>query len=250
MSDIFQVANIGMLDAAQRLEAISMNAASGSLNGYRRRVVVASRFDAALAAGGSVEPTSILAVSASAADGGVRRLPHLVNLQAGAMISTGRALDLAIEGDSEFFALTDGLDVWLTRAGAFRLNEEGVLVGEGGLRVVGAQGDVQLPGTDVVVQPDGRVTYDGVVIAALQLFEPNDRMSLQAASGALLAAPGGIHPAESGRVRSGVIEASNTDAGREMIGLLALTRQFEGLTRILQGYDDVLGRLIQQVGEG
>src|SRR3954468_10556066 len=115
MSDIFQIANIGLIDTRQRLEAISMNAASASLTGYRRHVVAARSFDAALAASASQQ----------------------VDLQPGAMMATSRPLDLAIETDGAFFALTDGTQTWLTRAGSFRLNEAGVLVGENGLRVVG-----------------------------------------------------------------------------------------------------------------
>jgi flagellar basal-body rod protein FlgF len=60
-----------------------------------------------------------------------------------------------------------------------------------------------------------------------------------------------VQPAEAGvgRVRGGTLEASNTDATREMLGLMALSRQFESLTHVVQGYDQVLGRAIQKLGE-
>jgi len=231
MSDIYQLANVGMVDTRQRLEAISMNAASASLTGYRRHVVTGRTFDAALAA----SPTS----------------PQ-VDLQRGALMATGRPLDLAIETDGVFFGLTDGTQTWLTRAGNFTLDEQGVLVGEHGLRVVGSQGDLRLPGSDgLQIAADGRITHAGAVVATLQLFKPLDRVSLQAASGSLLLAPSGMEPvsADAVRIRSGTLEASNTDASREMLGLMTLSRQFESLSRVLQSYDDLLGRTIQKLGE-
>lgn len=228
MSDLYQIVNIGLLDARQRVEAISMNAASASLTGYRRHVVTGRTFDAALAASPQVD------------------------LTAGAMIATHRPLDLAIETDGAFFALTDGTQTWLTRAGNFRLNDEGVLVGEHGLRVVGAQGDVRLPASgNLEIAPDGHITHEGVIVGTLQLFQPLDRASMQAAPGSLLLAPSGTIPVDAGstRIRAGTLEASNTDAAREMLGLMTLSRQFESLSRVLQSYDDLVGRTLQKLGD-
>jgi flagellar basal-body rod protein FlgF len=240
MSDVFQIAAVGLLEAKQRVEAVSLNAANASVPGYRRHVVVGRAFDPALVA---VEP-------AAAPDSATRASAHLVDLQRGGLVTSGRNLDLAIDANDAFFALTDGLQTWLTRAGAFRVNDEGVLVGEGGLRVIGTQGDLRLPGSDVVVAPDGRITHDGLVVGTVQLFSPNDRSSLQAAQGALLVAADGIDAIEPGDalIRSGALEASNTDAGREMLSLMAISRQFESLSRVLQGYDELLGRTIQKLG--
>jgi flagellar basal-body rod protein FlgF len=237
MSDIFHIAGVGMHEGKQRLEAISLNAASASLPGYRRHVVAGGSFDTLLAAPSTATPAAV---------------PQLVDLKPGATIATGRALDLAIEGDDLFFALTDGVQTWLTRGGSFHVDESGALLGEGGLRVVGQGGEVHVPGTDVAVGPDGRITHEGVIVGALQLFRPNDGSSLQAGNGALLVAPSGVQPAEAGagRVRSGALEASNTDSAREMLGLVALSRQFEALSQVLQGYDQLLGRAIEKLGEG
>lgn len=241
MSDIYRIANVGLEDARQRLEAISLNAASASLHGYRRHVVTSTAFADALAVTDNIEPS---AATSSAP------IQH-VDLQRGALVSTGRALDLAIDADDLFFALTDGTQTWLTRSGDFRLNEEGVLVGEGGLRVVGTQGDLRLPAADVVVSGDGRILHHDLAVGTVQLFRPVERASLQPARGALLTSPAGVLPVEpgDGRIRSGALEASNTDATREMLGVMVVARQFESLSRVLQNYDELLGRVIQKLGE-
>ena len=212
MSDIFQIANIGLIDSKQRLESISMNAASASLTGYRRHVVAGRTFDAALAA--TAESGTLTTAAAN------RPALQQVDLQPGAMIATSRPLDVAIETDGAFFALTDGTQTWLTRAGDFQLNEEGVLVGERGLRVVGAQGDsvcraaatCRLPPTDA-----SRTRAWRGSAATVQAH----RSGFVAGGGGLAAAgPPGTEPvaANAVRIRSGTLEASNTDAGREMLG--------------------------------
>ncbi len=248
MSDIFQIASIGMLQGRQRLEAISLNAASASLPGYRRHISVGRAFDSALAGPAAASGAAPAAAGSPAA---TRSGVTGVDLRPGAMTQTHRALDVAIEGDDLFFALTDGTQTWLTRAGTFHVGETGFLEGERGLHVVGSEGDIHLPSVEVQIGGDGRITSQGAVVATLPLFRPNDRSTLQAASGSLLTAPDGIQPAESGvgRVRSGMLEASNTDSAREMLGVVEISRQFESLSHVIQGYDELLGRVIEKLGE-
>jgi len=234
MNDIYQIASIGMQDANLRVDTISQNAASASAPGYRRHVVPGRAFAAAFDGADATGP-----------------MQSAVDLRPGGLILTGRSLDMAVESDDLFFALTDGAQTWLTRAGAFRLNDDGVLVGEGGLRVVGPDGDVRLPGVDVAVEADGRITQQGIVVGAVQMFRPVDRASVRAAAGSLLMAPSGIEPvdAASGRVRSGALEGSNTQMSAEMVGLMSVARQFEALSRVVQGYDGVLQRAIEKLAE-
>jgi flagellar basal body rod protein FlgG len=244
MTDIFQIAAVGMQEGKQRLQAISQNAANASLPGYRRQVVTGRSFDSTLLDGAAAQSPSLTAIDASL------RLAHQVNLRRGATLATGRALDVAIDSDDLFFAVTDGERVWLTRGGAFRRSDAGVLVGERDLRVMGVDGDVRLPAGDVVVEADGRITQQGATVATLQLFRPADAAAVVAANGALLESPGGIEPAEPGiaRMRGGMLEASNTDNAREMLNLIELSRQFEALTRVLQGYGEMLDRAIEKLG--
>jgi flagellar basal-body rod protein FlgF len=257
MSDIFQIAGIGLFEGKQRLEAISQNAASASLPGYRRHVVTGRAFDAALATS-SASPAQALSQQAPSQQAPSQQAPlqqaasQQVNLHPGSLMATGRPLDVAIDPQDLFFALTDGTQTWLTRAGAFRVGEDGVVVGERDLHVIGMQGDVRLPSSDVTVEADGRITYQGATVAELQLFKPTEPSSLLAAQGSLLSAPSGMEPAQKGevRVRGGTLEASNTDAASEMLELMTLSRQFESLSRVLQNYDEALGRVIEKLGEG
>jgi flagellar basal-body rod protein FlgG len=237
MMDIFQIASIGMLDGRQRLEAVSENTASSTLPGYRRHVVTGSSFSALIG-----QPVAVTTAAAS------RTVDH-VNLQPGAMQATGRSMDVAIDGNEGFFGLTDGVHTWLTRSGAFSLNADGVLVGEGGNRVVGAQGDIRLADSDVEIGADGRITHRGETVGALALFTPLDPASLLAASGTLLESPSGMQMVSAPRVRGGMLEASNTDPTREMLSVVGFSRQFEALSRVTQSYDEMLSQTIEKLGE-
>jgi flagellar basal body rod protein FlgG len=241
VSNIFEIAQLGLLDSQRSLDAISTNAASAALPGFRRHVAVGRPFDAMFAA--TTDGTSAPLQTQS--------MPLGVDLHAGAQIATGRALDVAIEAGDLFFALSDGEQLWLTRSGAFHVNEDGVLVGERGLRVMGDQGDIPVPGEDVVVEADGRITQAGSVVGQLQLYRPNDRASLAGAQGTLIAASDGVQLAERGtwRLRGGALEASNTDNTREMLGMISLKHQFESLSRVVQAYDGALRNVIQKLAE-
>lgn len=241
MSDVLQITAVGLLQAKDRLEAISANAANATLPGFRRHVAIGRSFDSLLTH-----------ASADSSTPARDAMPPAVDLRAGSIAETGRALDVSIDAEDLFFALTDGIQTWLTRAGAFRLDEHGVLVGEGGLRVVGAQGEIRLPGSDVTVEGDGRLLHAGLTVGSLQLFRAADPTALRAAGGSLLSVSGEMYPVEAQamRVRGGTLEASNTDSTREMLDLVVLSRQYESLSRVLVSYDELLGRFIQKVGEG
>jgi flagellar basal-body rod protein FlgF len=236
MNDILQITSIGMLDGDRRMQAIGQNAAAASLPGYRSHVIsgrtFAQEFGAATA--GDVAEVSDL-------------LPD-VNVQRGPEIATGRPLDVAIEADDAYFALTDGTTTWLTRAGSFHVDANGRLIGEAGLRVMGADGEISLPVANVTVEADGRLTLDGTTVATLQLQRLNEGSRLLAAQGTLLAAQGGTQPAVGVRLRNGSLEGSNTDSAHQMIDLMGVARQFEALSRLTQGYDEVLGKAIEKLG--
>jgi flagellar basal-body rod protein FlgF len=236
MNEILQITSVGMLEGDRRMEAIGQNATSASLPGYRSHVISGKTFAEAFS---GLAPGDV-------AD--VRDVMPSVNLQRGAEIATGRPLDVAIEADDAYFALTDGTHTWLTRAGAFHVDASGRLIGEGGLRVMGVDGEINLPAANVTVETDGRLTLDGTTLATLQLQKPSAGSRLVAAQGTLLMAQGGTQPAVGAALRSGALEGSNTDSAHEMIDLMGVARQFEALSRLLQGYDEVLGKAIERLG--
>jgi flagellar basal body rod protein FlgG len=241
MSDVFAITHIGMSVGQERLLTLSTNAAHATQPGYKRQV-------AAQASGFAAQFDKVESSSTVAASAGMR---HGVDIRAGALMTTARPLDLAVEGAGSFFALADSANLYLTRAGSFHVDAEGYLVGERDLRVQGTNGDLRVGAGDISVRSNGEIVRGEEVLAVLQLFKPAAGSTIGPSSGALLEVTGTAAPVQdsSSRVRSGVLEASNAGGPQDMLALMTLTRQFESLVKVTQGYDEVLGRAIQKLGE-
>lgn len=244
MPDVFSVVSVAMHADQTRLEQSSLNAANAATPGYRRASVAALSFeqvfDRTQPFGASVAGLPLAPV-----------LQKTIDFTPAALTQTGRPLDVAVEGEG-FMALTDGQRRWLTRTASLSVNAAGELVGPRGLRVVADSGELR-PGTqqDVSIQPDGSVKAAGRVIGRLELVRPQDVQALTTQDGVLFDV--GDQPTESALdkavFRPGFLEGSNTHHLKEMLGVMETVRHFESLIRLTQGYDEVMGRAIQKLGE-
>lgn len=243
MTDLFAITQIGLQYGSQRLATLSSNAAHASVPGHKRQMLrsdmpFATHLDASNA-NADLAPV-------------VREAVRGLDLRPGALRETGRALDAAIEGAGVYFGLSDGQATYLTRGGRFSIDASGFLAGEQGLRVLGTQGEIRLQaGADVSIRPNGEIVQRGEVQAVLQLLRPAEGVDLAPMSGALMRAEGALDLQDPvmNSIKPSTLEASNAGGLQEMTGLMTTARQFESLVRITQGYDDVLGRFIQKMGE-
>jgi flagellar basal-body rod protein FlgF len=166
------------------------------------------------------------------------------DFKSGSMISTGNALDVAIDGDG-FLAVLDknGTESY-TRAGNFKLTETGMLVTGSGLPVLGDGGPVTIPparkidimgdGTISIV-PEGVENNATAVIGRLKLVNP-ELSSLEKNESGLLVAKD-RQPAEadaSVKLVAGVVESSNVNAVSEMVNMISLSRQYEMQVKLMK----------------
>jgi flagellar basal-body rod protein FlgF len=156
---------------------------------------------------------------------------------AGAQISTGRDLDVSIQGDG-FIAVQarDGREAY-TRAGDLRIDPNGQLLNGSGLPVMGDGGPISVPPhTSLTIAPDGTISIvplgqgpeTTANIGRIKLVNaPREQMDrgedglFRARDGNDLAADAGV------RVNSGVIESSNVNAADAMVNMIELARNFE-----------------------
>jgi flagellar basal-body rod protein FlgF len=173
-----------------------------------------------------------------------------IDTQAGAISQTGNPLDLALEGDGMFSVDTPN-GARYTRAGNFRLDDQSNLVTVDGFKVRGQGGQpiVFPPETKVIdVGINGQVSADGEAIGQLELatFKPNQ---LKREGGTLFSANGKPDAgAEPPLVRAGMLEASNVNIVRGVVDLVKVSRTYESLMRVIQGYHDVEGRAARELG--
>ncbi len=238
MSNALVTAIDSMQNDMRQMETLSQNMVNISTPGYRRAIPSAPAFAHALAA---ARPAGTAAAAAA---------PAAVDLSHGAVKQTGRAWDLAIDGDGYFELATPEGPVY-TRAGDFALDARGRLVSQSGFAVQGAQGEIVLNGPDAAIARDGRITQDGREVGQLRIVRFANAAALERSpSGALRAAAGTAGEIDArAQLLSGHLEGSNVAPMREMVAMLQTTRHFESAQKLYQGYDEMLGSAIQKLGQ-
>jgi flagellar basal-body rod protein FlgG len=238
MSNALVTAIDSMQNDMRQMETLSQNMVNISTPGYRRAIPSAPAFAHALAA---AQPAG-LAPQAPAA--------QAVDLSHGAVKQTGRAWDLAIDGDGYFELATPEGPVY-TRAGDFALDARGRLVSQSGYAVQGVQGEIVLNGPDAAIGRDGRITQDGREVGQLRIVRFANAAALERSpSGAMRAAAGASGEIDTrAQLLSGHLEGSNVAPMREMVAMLQTTRHFESAQKLYQGYDEMLGSAIQKLGQ-
>jgi flagellar basal-body rod protein FlgG len=219
-----------------RLNVVSQNLANAGTTGFKKEYVVARPFVEHLEAGRQSLQIE-LPMQASALD-----------TRQGPLVRTGNALDVALEG-AGFFELSGPDGAVYSRHGSFRVDPGGRLVSSGGLPVMGAAGEIQLAGTQPAIDALGRVFEGDRQVAQLKIMRFNDAAALAPLGGGLYRAAGsGEAASEALQVRQGFLESSNVASLGEMLTLVTLMRRFEAASRVVQGYDGMLGSAIR-IGE-
>ncbi len=171
------------------------------------------------------------------------------SFETGPMITTGRNLDLAIQGEG-WFAVQDatGAEAF-TRAGELFVDEFGFVKTKSGHNLMGNAGPIILPeyenllvGSDGVISvqglgqtPDALTEVDRIKLVNPPLDSIEKRLDglFQRRDGALEV------PAFEVRVATGVLEGSNVSAVGEMMGILEAARQFELQVKMMKKAEEM-----------
>lgn len=159
------------------------------------------------------------------------------DFQQGSMNSTGRDLDVAVNGKG-FIAVmgADGKEAY-TRAGEFLLDEQGTLRTGEGFAVLGSGGPIQLPPYEKVdVGGDGSISLRArgsssaelSTVDRIKLVNPDVRNLVKGTDGLFRSLSGEdetVSPAV--RLVSGTLEGSNVNAVAELTSIISVSRQFE-----------------------
>jgi len=174
------------------------------------------------------------------------------NMEYGPLQTTGRDLDVAVKGDG--WIKVEGLagEEAYTRAGDFRITQQGMLQTGSGLNVLGesAQPIILPPAEKVEIGQDGTISIiplggDITTLAAvetIQLVNP-DADSLEKRSDGLMYHKNGEKLAASAEVSliSGALEGSNVNAIAAMVEMIELARNFELQTKVMSAVDENAG---------
>ena len=227
MDRLIYLSMSGAKATLQRQDVLSNNLANAATNGFRAEMAafraVPIRGDGASTRAYALETT----------------IGH--DDRGGPIQTTGRDLDVAMQGKAWMAVQgNDGTEGY-TRAGALEVSADGTLVTAGGRTVVGDGGPITLPaGARVDVAADGTLSATvgngrPQAVGRLKLVTPEAPLK-RGEDGLFRAADGNDLDADpTAKVQGGALEGSNVSAVETMISMIAAARQFEQQMKSLQG---------------
>ncbi len=170
------------------------------------------------------------------------------DLRQGTIGSTGRDLDMALDGPG-FFVIDVAGNPRYTRNGAFTRNAEGVLVTAEGNVVEGESGAIKLGKGAVTIDEKGNVRTGTTVAGKLRIVDIPET-DLVRESGSRFAARQGTTPEViESRVVTGALEASNVSLVDRMAALTEVSRGFDSLQRgVSTLFNEIDSRAISELG--
>ena len=173
----------------------------------------------------------------------------LIRLEPGAVMATGRPLDIAISGRAVMAVQAPNGDMAFTRRGDLKVNIQGQLETGNGHLVMGEGGPINVPpGLMVTINPDGTVyardpnqigPAASVLIDQLRLRDASDTPLSRRSDGLFDVAdkPAGTditNGAEAPQVIPQALEGSNVNAIEAMVRLMDHSRSFETQMKIIK----------------
>ncbi len=242
----------GMLGQQLNMDVISNNLANVNTSGFKQSrvdfedlIYQTLRQPGAAQANGQLIPTGIQVGM------GVRPVAVQKLFSQGDYQQTGNQLDVAIEGNG-FFKLLQGDQEVYTRNGAFKLDNNGVVVDSHGY-IVQPQFTVPEGTTSITIDPSGTITAlatDGTELAQAQMtiFKFANTGGLYARGKNLFTStPASGDPIEGtpgqdefGTLAQGFLEMSNVSVVDEMVNMIVAQRAYEANSKAIQTSDQML----------
>jgi flagellar basal-body rod protein FlgF len=172
------------------------------------------------------------------------------NFDSGALLTTGRDLDIAIEGQGWLTVQDASGEMAYTRNGHLRLTADGALETSNGKLVIGDNGPIYLPlpvnniqiNRDgvIMVQPEGAPVNAQEEVSRLNLVNPDVRMLVKGQDGLFRRKDGEVAQTDiTVKVLGGTLESSNSSPLSDMTDMIALQRQFEMQLKMMKTAEEI-----------
>lgn len=234
MADLVESARGILSQSERRIEATANNVANITTSGFK-----AKRLYSEVSAATELRAPETL-------------LREHLDLAQGRFAKTNNPLDLAISGAGMFRLRGSDGSIGYSRSGQFRLMNGGLVVDPNGFALQTSDGsDLVLPHDQVKVLADGTVLDGDRPIARIGIYEPAAGIEVRALGSTLIQVPEDfVEEVASPELRQGVLEGSNVALANEMVSMMEATRQAEGGARLIQTYDELMGRAISTLSQG
>jgi flagellar basal-body rod protein FlgF len=172
------------------------------------------------------------------------------NFDSGALLTTGRDLDIAIEGQGWLTVQDASGEMAYTRNGHLRLTADGALETSNGKLVIGDNGPIYLPlpvnniqiNRDgvIMVQPEGAPVNAQEEVSRLNLVNPDVRTLVKGQDGLFRRKDGEVAQTDiTVKVLGGTLESSNSSPLSDMTDMIALQRQFEMQLKMMKTAEEI-----------
>ncbi|RJP32695.1 MAG: flagellar hook-basal body protein [Phycisphaerales bacterium] len=242
----------GMQANEYRMSITANNLANADTVGFKHDLAVLAQrpIERILQRGGAATAHPVF----DGMSGGTSVRPTYHSFSQGTLERTGRALDVAIEGEG-FFAVQDGDAVRYTRDGRLTFNHAGELVLAAGGGKMQVLSDVGLPiqrleegGSNVQISDGGIVRQGDEVLGRIGLTAFDDPMKVRKTGHNLFDAGDAEAAAAKGRVIPGTVEHSTVDPISALTSMIEVQRAYEMNGRALTAHDRVTGEAVNTVG--
>lgn len=171
-----------------------------------------------------------------------------IDFRPGTIATTGRDLDVAIDGRG-FFVVETPAGPRYTRNGSFTRRADGVLTTTQGEPVLGESGAIKLGKGPIAIEEDGTLKIGAAVLGKLQIVEFEKDTDLVRESGARFRPIAGADPnPSSAKLLGGALEQSNASIVDLMAKLTEVSRGFESLQKGVSTLtNDLDGRAIAEL---
>lgn len=161
---------------------------------------------------------------------------------------TSLPLDFAIQGEG-FFAIETLDGVAYTRAGSFTLDNEGYLCLSELGRVLDREGNpIQLPTDKLEVDKQGNIsTKTGEYLASLGVYMFEDNNALERTPYGLFTGDGAQINDEA-VIHHKWVERSNVNMVKEMVNMMSTQRALQSASQMSKIYDQVITRIVNDIG--
>ncbi len=174
-----------------------------------------------------------------------------VDFTQGDFRETGNVLDLALSGDG-FFKIQTQQGIRYTRNGTFSLNRDNILVTENGDQVMGDSGPISIQGSNVQINENGEVLVDSDQVGKLSIVTFSSKENLIKEGESLFEYTGEATDetgSETAFVKQGSLEMPNTILVIEMTKMMETMRTYESYMKIIQTFDEVDTKLVNELGK-
>ncbi len=247
------VAGLGMQNQQTRLEVVANNIANASSNGFKRAAVFERNLQDARAnlynVKGDVEQND-------------PPIGSYYDFSNGAFEKTDNPLDIAIDGKGFFLLKDNEGKEFLSRAGNFRLNDDGTIIARDGKFLMGTDGILNVSKevlskhevtndnkeVSIRINDQGEMFINDFQVGKIKIVDVADNKTLQRISnqefiGTWNTEINEIEP-DNITIKQGWLEGSNVNIVSEMVTMIELQRTFEAGGKVIQTNDNTLEKSI------